>query len=751
MKGFSCKKLIAGLLSAVTLCGAATTASAASFSNNADIAAKASSDQSVIINTSFEDASDLSSFTGRGGVEQLSQSSEYAYTGDYSMCISGREKSWNGPQFLMDDVSQPNTEYFVSAAIRTPWYANVTLSWEYTDTAGERHFNNLGSAVSNGDWAVFEDIKFSYTSDMTKVYIYAECSDAGATLYVDDFSVETAPVIPIQEDIPSLKDVYNDYFDIGTAIMASNLSSPSFMNLVKKHFSESITAGNEMKPENLLDKNACLAMAADGDDTNPQVTLSVAASLLNYCRDTGTPMRGHVLVWHSQTPDWFFKENYDESADWVSKDKMLLRMENYIKNVFAALEEQYPDVNIYAWDVVNEAWLDNGSPRTGGTQAENPNYSGWVKVFGDNSFIEPAFEYARKYAPEGCKLYYNDFNEYMPDKTKAIVNMANSLKEKGLIDGIGCQSHLDVTFPGITAYEKAIKAFSETGLDIQITELDATTSDTSEAGLETQAKYYSDIMDVLVKYADSISTVVFWGVTDDQSWRASRLPLLFDAEYQAKPCYYSIIDDIEYDEPIVTTTTTVSEPVVTTTTATTPAPTDGNYYVDIEVVDAATGEYIDGAEVSVSSTAWQGSWFTSDENPKTIRVIPLIDYEITLSAPTGYKADDSNITAFTLGEVVGGKITLKVVETAVVDPTTSPTTGPVGNTVYGDADLNGAVEIADVVAIMVHCSTPNGTLSEEAINNADVYQRGDGIGNMDALAVQKRIAQLISELPESYM
>ena len=87
--------------------------------------------------------------------------------------------------------------------------------------------------------------------------------------------------------------------------------------------------------------------------------------------------------------------------------------------------------------MVNEAWLDNGSPRTGGGQSENANYSGWVKVFGDNSFIEPAFEYARKYAPKNTKLYYNDFNEYMPQKTDAICKMALELKEKGLIDGIG--------------------------------------------------------------------------------------------------------------------------------------------------------------------------------------------------------------------------------------------------------------------------------------------------------------------------
>jgi len=82
-------------------------------------------------------------------------------------------------------------------------------------------------------------------------------------------------------------------------------------------------------------------------------------------------------------------------------------------------------------------------------------------------------------------------------------------------------------------------------------------------------------MDVLVKYADSISAVVFWGVTDDQSWRATRLPLLFDAAFQAKPAYYSIVDGLEMpDLPETTTTTTV-----TTTETTVTSVTGGEYTV----------------------------------------------------------------------------------------------------------------------------------------------------------------------------
>ena len=131
------------------------------------------------------------------------------------------------------------------------------------------------------------------------------------------------------------------------------------------------------------------------------------------------------------------------------------------------------------------------------------------------------------------------------------------------------QSHLDVGFPTASAYRKAIDKFASTGLDIQITELDITTSDTSETGLKNQAQLYSDIFDVYVDYADSISAVVIWGVTDDQSWRASRVPLLFDENFQAKPAFYSVIDDVE---PKVTTTSTTGTTETTTTTTTEPIP-----------------------------------------------------------------------------------------------------------------------------------------------------------------------------------
>lgn len=544
------KKILAGFLGAIMLCSTVPVLNMAMPSDYLTVSAE-DSESNVIYSADFEDG--VNDFTGRDGIGTYTVINTDSHGGTSSLQCSDRTKGWHGPQISLDEMLEPGVEYIATAWVKTEWYNDIKLSMEYTDASGERKFSNLKSAVSQGEWVEIPEIKFSIPKNVTKAYIYFECGD-GANIYLDDFKITTAPVHEIQKDIASLKDVYSKYFKIGGAVTSSELAPKSAQDLIKKHYN-SLTPGNELKPESILDKQATLALVQQGDDTNPQVDITSAREILDFCRDNNIGVRGHVLVWHSQTPDWFFKENFDDNGAWVTEDVMLVRMENYIKNVFETLEAEYPTVDFYAWDVVNEAWLDNGSPRTGGGQSENANYSAWVKVFGDNSFIEPAFEYARKYAPEGCKLYYNDFNEYMPDKTKAMVNMANELKEKDLIDGIGMQSHLDVGFPTASAYKKSLKAFAETGLDIQITELDITTSDLSEAGFEKQAQLYSDVMDACVEYADSVSAVVFWGTTDDKSWRASRCPLLFNEDFTAKPAYYSIIDGL--DIPIETTEPTI--------------------------------------------------------------------------------------------------------------------------------------------------------------------------------------------------
>ena len=556
------KKIAAGILSAVMLCSVVPVASVLTSNDNLSYYSVSAEENNVIYSTGFEDGS-VGNFVprmneGQSVVLSITTGSD-AHGGSNYLKATGREKTWQGIKYPADNL-EIGKEYMVSASLKTQWYSTITLSLEYNDASGTTHWDNVTQVVSQGEWVDISNAKFSFPAGSTNRSFYFECSDEKVDICLDDFELKTAPVYEIEKDIPSLKDVYSKYFKFGTAATASELANESAQALIKKHFN-SLTPGNELKPESLLNQKAC---QEKGNNVNPQISIDSARSILDFCRDNDIPVRGHVLVWHSQTPGWFFKENFDNSGDFVSKEVMLQRMENYIKNVMEALAEEYPTVNFYAWDVVNEAWLDDGSYRQPGTYDEDTNKSGWVQVFGDNSFIPYAFEYARKYAPEGCKLYYNDFNEYMPQKTAAIVKMANELKEKGLIDGIGMQSHLDVrsgsdAFPAVNVYEKAMKAFVETGLDVQVTELDATVNDEL---FEEQAQYYSDILDVCMKYADNISAVVLWGTTDDKSWRAAKNPLVFNGDFTAKPAYYSIIDGL--DVPPTTESTENTEVTETT-------------------------------------------------------------------------------------------------------------------------------------------------------------------------------------------
>ena len=562
------KKIAAGIVSAAML---ATIASAYSVPSE-----QVNAEEDVLFSADFEDG-ELGAFSRRGEDETLEVIDTDAHGGEKSLCVSTRAQGWNGPQVALDDVIKAGEQYIVTAYAKSEYYSQLTLSMQYNDAEGETHYDNvLKQDSKDGSWLEY-NTKFSFPAGSTDMYLYFESSDASVKIYVDDFQITTTPDVAI-EDLTSLRAYYSDAFKIGTAITPSDLASKPFMKLVDRHFSGSITVGNEMKPDYVLNYNATQKYFEEtGDDENPQVSFAQAKPVLDYCLKNNIPVRVHTLVWHSQTPEWFFKENYDASGEYVSKEKMLKRMENYIKNFFETLTELYPTLDFYACDVVNEAWLDDGSPRRPGHPDQSNGYgaSDWVAVFGDNSFIEPAFTFARKYAPEGCKLYYNDYNEYMNKKTK-IVEMATELKEKGVIDGIGMQSHLDArqnmgsAFPSVSMYESAIKDYVETGLDVQITELDVTIPENSgDQYFEHQAEYYNGIMDAIEKYKDNISAVVFWGVTDDASWRASQLPLIFDSEYKAKPAFYSIIDGLTPGD--IPEVTSPSEPPVTTPAVTTSA------------------------------------------------------------------------------------------------------------------------------------------------------------------------------------
>ncbi len=341
--------------------------------------------------------------------------------------------------------------------------------------------------------------------------------------------------IPVN-DATTIKDGFINDFSIGVASTSGALTNEESLEFIKKYHN-SVTMENAMKPESLLDWKG----SEESEDGMPAINEAELEKNLKAAKEAGIPLRGHTLVWHSQTPEWFFKEKYDPSLDYVDKETMRKRMEAYIKKVLTFCEEKYPGV-VYAWDVTNEVMGDDGWYRT---------ESGWYETYKDESYIVDAFTFARKYAGKDVKLFMNDYNEYMPDKRDMILDMLKQLKEKGLVDGVGMQSHWDMEFPSIDMFREALAMYGAIdGLEIQLTEVDMHNTDDSEEGLKAQAERYQKFFEVIAEMdrtgKANITNVTFWGITDSASWLSgfkgeTSYPLLFDDDFNEKPCFESIL------------------------------------------------------------------------------------------------------------------------------------------------------------------------------------------------------------------
>lgn len=340
----------------------------------------------------------------------------------------------------------------------------------------------------------------------------------------------------------SLKKAYEQDFKIGAAVnswqLIGNGSYQKAKPLITSQFN-SITMENQMKPESLISSDTRNAE----DNTSVVINTDTLDLVLGLAQDNGLVLRGHTLVWHSQTPEWFFHESYDADKAYVSKDTMRTRMENYIRQVLEYCQENYPGV-VYAWDVANEVVADDGTMRTN---------SSWFKVYGDASYVTDAFRFARQYAAEGISLFLNDYNEYMPEKRDKLYEVAKGLYEEGLCDGIGMQSHYSMTYPTVALVKVAIQKFDTIApgkFQVQLTELDIHNTYNTAAGQKSVAQKYRSLFNMLVEMKRggvNITGVTFWGLTDADTWltnfkRETSYPLLFGGDYAAKSAYFAVLE-----------------------------------------------------------------------------------------------------------------------------------------------------------------------------------------------------------------
>ena len=162
---------------------------------------------------------------------------------------------------------------------------------------------------------------------------------------------------------------------------------------------------------------------------------------------------GHCLIWHSQVSKWVFEDSLGKP---VTREVLLQRMKDHIYTVVGRYKGR-----INGWDVVNEAVEDDGSLRK----------TKWLQIIGED-YIEKAFQFAHEADPD-AELYYNDFDQWKQGKRETVVKIIKNLKSKSIkITGIGIQGHWGSDYPPMDEMDSSMKAYSEAGCKLMITELD---------------------------------------------------------------------------------------------------------------------------------------------------------------------------------------------------------------------------------------------------------------------------------------
>ena len=519
--------------------------------------------------------------------------------------------AWYFKSYDLSEYANQTVKIELSCKIKTSSSNKIHLMWQINNS----EFPIIAEADVGSDWVELKGTNEVSIEAENQLYLSTYQIDfSNLTIYIKDFSYKVTPIVIennrenwLSASTPSLKETYKDIFDsFGLACEYGNFGTgwgtpvelyyDEVQNGLKKHV-DSMTLGNELKPQFML------CWWGNGDEAKESMTSFTASNgqiiqvpetiqglsrlndILTILKKNNLKMRGHVLTWHSQTPDDFFAEGY--SAEYngelisnpVSKEVMTARHEWYIKTILEYVNDWesrngYGIGNhiIWTWDVVNEAIADDATKTdylrgsTSGTKGKTPDNGGsrWYQIYQSDEFIVNAFRFANAYAPSDVPLAYNDYNEYMDYsggwKTTGILNLIESIKNgeaqtingKSVaprIDVMGMQSHVNPDWPGVSGYENALKRYLDAGVDVHVSEFDIAATSTGSA-----KSAYSDYFKMLKKYGknysgtNKITNVTIWGLNNENSWISkdgTQYPLLFNKinnEYIPNDSFDAIIE-----------------------------------------------------------------------------------------------------------------------------------------------------------------------------------------------------------------
>ena len=286
---------------------------------------------------------------------------------------------------------------------------------------------------------------------------------------------------------------------------------------------------------------------------------TLADQFVDKAKAAGLKVQGHCLIWHSQCAPWF---HFDEDGKLVSPEVLKKRMREHIYTIVNHFKGR-----VDAWDVVNEAFEDDGSPRK----------SLFYQILGTD-YIPLAFQYAHEADPNAL-LFYNDYSMNKATKVTGVANFFRPLIRQGLpVTAIGMQGHMileDGAEQIISQYDNSISTIAATGVPTFFSELDisvlpnpygfsgANVSDRFAyrpemdpyiEGLPKEMEtavdnFWVDFYKMLIRHRQDILRVNFWCLNDANSWR-NDFPIrgrhdyatLFDRNSQPKPVIQKLID-----------------------------------------------------------------------------------------------------------------------------------------------------------------------------------------------------------------
>ncbi|MFP4511212.1 MAG: endo-1,4-beta-xylanase [Spirochaetaceae bacterium] len=498
------------------------------------------------------------------------------------LVLTNRSENWDTVDVLFEQLGlETGGTYLFTAEGTAP--AGTEIGWHRSD-APWTFVHTLATTSAAGTWEIQAQITYPFVPTMPGLRIQTNAApNADITVtsiqvhHVSSSDSAEASQFATPEwdlNLPALRELFEPYFLVGNIYSTTPIMDQFDTRDAFHHHFNAVTAENWHKPDQIAGPASRLTRPRPDEFTFTQ-----ADAIIEWAVENDITLAGHALVWHNQSPDWLFR-----SAPGVplTRSEAIDNMEFYIRTIAEHWSRRGVRDSFYSWDVVNEAIASNGGTwngdlddwNAGDWRSQMRTDSGWWNAFANgydasagehpSDFVFYAYYYARRYFPESI-LYYNDYNEEIPAKRNAIAQMVEQINERWrnhpeydgrlLIERIGMQSHYHLRgwTTNIDNVRAALERFAATGAGIAVTELDVTvggygTDMPDPADLpalyEEQAEVYARLFGYYLEFAEDIDRVSFWGLADSQSWRAPGHPLLFDAQFRAKPSFHAIVDTV---------------------------------------------------------------------------------------------------------------------------------------------------------------------------------------------------------------